>query len=494
MKHHTRKLYIVASVIIFALIIAAITAMISMRTSKLLDKKEYKQFVQELTDASDADAFKSQDDLREYITSWAKAEELDYTVDKYGNIIFDHEASPFKSKVAPTLVCGSYNYETLDSNVRLLSSLAMIAKSDLMSGRYTVIFVNDENNTGNGYRNLNKKYFKKSTKVIYLDYGKSSYISTSSFGESISTITVPVETTDGKCDTAVRVKISGIRSDEVGSSKQANTVSALSTLLTRLKSKSTICQLADFSIEDHGNMNPVTLEATILLNSYSLSSFTKYIDKQITSWEKKYKDDDEEGDGEGFSYTYEIIDDPELMPTVAYSDDTFEKLTSILYMIKNGVYKYESSDIIPDGRAEGDTCGINAITGLSVNDRGEIEIRILSQGYDNAYLDRIHSDNSLVASLFDCDYQPLSMVEPFQNTSDSLVRLLHTTYSKVNDESGTDVILRTELDNYFTPCSYLSKKREGMDIIHLRLNKDKVVSLTNTILCYIVTKGNFLSL
>ncbi len=490
MKHKKRTLYILLTVIL--IIIAAVVGIIVNNAHKLslLDKSEYRTLSSEIEEAVDSGVFTSQEDLRNYITSWADSESLEYTVDKTDNIIFSFEATATKSKLAPTVVCVSYNYETIEDNENLIAAAAMIAKTDLNAGKYTVIFFNDENNSGIGYKSINKNYFSSNDKIIYLDYGKSSYISDSSFAMNKSTIAIPTETVDSSCDTAVKITISGLSSDEVitGVSKQSNTIVALSTLLTRLKTKSTICQLADFSIEDHGNMYPVTLEATILLNSYSVDSFTSYIDKQIKSWEKKYLEDNPD-----FTYTYEVIDDADEIPTKAYSDETLSNLTSVLYMLKNDSYKYESQDTIPDGREEGDTYGINCLTGLRLSSNGNICIDILSQGYNQTYLDRITNDNAAVAELFNCNYKIKSSEDAYLNEDSSVKRVIISTYSKVNDITSAATVLTTDMDNYFTPCSYLDDIEDGADIIHIRMNNSKTISLTNTILCYIVTKGNLFS-
>ena len=71
-----------------------------------------------------------------------------------------------------------------------------------------------------------------------------------------------------------------------GINKQPDPISAFSSLLSRLKSKSVDCRIADVEVGKNGNMYPVSIEATVTLNSYNLSSFTGYIDKRIKAWEK----------------------------------------------------------------------------------------------------------------------------------------------------------------------------------------------------------------
>ena len=454
--------------------------------TKMLDTAEYSELSNAFKDSAEEGAFTSQSSLQEYITKWADDNGLEYRTDKSGNIIFSKDATDRKKKLSPTVICVSYNYETAKENARLLAGAAMVAKADITSGSRSVIFVNDEQNNGRGYKHLSKKLFKRKAKVIYLDYGSSAYISNSSFGKKNSSIRIKAGRYEPECDTAIRVHISGIDTGVIGTgiSKHPDPVAALGTLLARLKSKSAVFQLADFEIGTNGDMYPVSMDATIMLNSYAVSSFTKYIDKRIKAWEKAYGKD-----YENLSYTYEVIDDPELLPTESYSRKATARLTNVLYTLQTGLYKYEESDAIPEGKDPGDVYGINAITGLHAED-GYICVDLMTQAYDDNYMSRIMSDNTACAELFDCSITETSSAPRFLNEKDSLKRTLISTYYKLYATSSSGGALMTESDNYFTPCSYLAAKNENADVIHLRLNPDSSASFINMILCYIAFKGN----
>ena len=475
-------------VLVSVLIVAAAVSLSLYRDSltRMLDKAEYSDLSNAFKESAEEGAFTSQSSLKEFITEWADSIGLEYRIDKSGNIIFSKDATDRKKKISPTVVCVSYNYETAKENSRLLAGAAMIAKADIASGSRAVIFVNDEQNNGDGYKHLSKKFFKRKAKVIYLDYGSSAYISNSSFGKKNSVINIKAGRYEPECDTAVKVHISGIDTGIIGTgiSKHPDPVSALGTLLARLKSKSAVFQLADFEVGTNGNMYPTSMDATIMLNSYAVSSFTKYIDKRIKAWEKAYGKD-----YENLTYTYEVIDDPELLPTESYSRKATARLANVLYTLQSGLYKYEENDDIPEGREAGDVCGINAVTGLHAEE-GYICVDLMTQAYDDNYMDRIMNDNTASAELFDCSLSETSSIPRFLNEKDSLRRTLISTYYKLNDSSSTGGTLKSDYDNYFTPCSYLSAKNENADVIHLRLNPDNSSSMINTIIYYIAYKGN----
>lgn len=477
----------IALLFIVAMIIVVISIYRSGRT-KLLDKDEYSGFRTAVDEhvSSEQGGFTSQKDLMNFIEGWADEHSIVYKEDKHGNIIFNKPAVKRKKNVTPTLIAVSMNYETAADNAQILAAAAAIATSDIESGRRTVVFFNDEHGLAEGYKGLSEKYISSKTKVIFLDRGSSTYLSTGSFQQRYTEVSIPAKRVDNPCDTAVKVTITGIRSGNIGPgiNKQPDPVSALSSLLTRLKSKSVDCRLADLDIGDNGNMYPVSLEATITLNSYNLSSFTGYIDKRIKAWEKSYSQDHE-----NLVFSYEVIEDEEALPETVYSAKTTDRLTGILYTIHSGAYRYSESDSIPEGKEVGDIYGINCITDIRASD-SRITVPVIIQGVNDSFTERIQNDNKAAAELYECSYEQTGSVEAFSNTRNKLSRTFKTTYEKVTDSSVSESVLNVTTDNFFTPCSYLQEKNKNADIIHVRTKGSSTVGIANTILCYIKAKGN----
>ena len=477
----------IALILIAVLIVAGIS-IYRTRGTKLLDKEAYSAFRTSIDEiaGSEAGGFTSQRDLMTFIEKWADENSLSYKEDKSGNIIFNKPAVKRKKNVTPTLIAVNMNYETAADNAQILASAAAIALSDVESGRRTVVFFNDEQDLALGYKGLSDKYISSKTKVIYLDQGSSTYLSTGSFQQRQTEIVIPAKREDNPCDTAVKISISGIKSNVIGPGigKQPDPVSALSSLLTRLKSKSVDCRIADVKVGSNGNMYPVSLDATVTLNSYNLSSFTGYIDKRIKAWEKAYGSDYED-----LVFSYEVIEDEEDMPEKVYTADTTDKLTGILYTIRSGSYRYSESDALPEGKEIGDTYGINCLTDIRATD-DDIRIPVIIQGVNDSFTERIINDNKAAADLYNCKYSETGHVSAFVNSRDKLSRTFKNTYDKVNDGSVAESSLGLITDNYFTPCSYLQEKNSKADIIHIRTNGSSASGIANTILCYIKAKGN----
>lgn len=479
----SNNIFRIAVILLIVLIVAGVSIYRSKNT-KLLDKEAYSGFKSTIEEF--AGDFSCQQDLMDFIESWADEHSLKYKEDKYGNIIFNKSAIKRKKNVTPTLIAVSMNYETAADNTQVLAAAAAIAVSDLESGRRTVVFCNDEQGLAKGYKGLSDKYISSKTKVIYLDKGSSTYLSTGSFQQRYTEVSIPAKREDNPCDSAVKITISGIKSNVIGPaiSKQPDPFAAFSSLLTRLKSKSVDCRLADLKVGSNGNMYPVSLEATIVLNSYNMSSFTSYIEKRIKAWEKSYG-----SDYEGLVFTYELVEDENAMPEKVYTAKTTDRLTGILYTIRSGSYRYSESDAIPEGKKVGDIYGINCITDIETNDKS-ITIPVIIQGVNDPFTERILNDNKAAAELYKCTYSETDRVDAFSNSRDKLSRTFKSTYEKVNKGSVTESAISLITDNFFTPCSYLQEKNTKADIIHIRTKGSAAPDIANTILCYLKAKGN----
>ena len=477
--------------ILIILLIIAVLAGISIyksRSTALLDKEAYSEIRTAIEDVGESEAggFADQQELAGLIKQWADNHSLEYSEDDHGNIIFDKPAAGRKKNFSPTLIAVNMNYETAVDNARILASAAAIAVSDVEAGRRTVVFFNDEQGLANGYKGISKKLISSKTKVIYLDKGSSNYISTGSFQQRCSEITIPAEREENPCDTAVRISITGITSGVIapGINKRPDPISALSSLLSRLKSRSFDCRVAEVSIGNNGNMYPVSLDVTIALNSYNLNSFTGYIDKRIKAWDKAYRDS-----YENLKYEYEVIDGEDSLPETVYTAETTDKLTGILYTVTSGSYKYSENDAFPEGKEPGDVYGINCLTGLYAAD-DNIKITVITQGVNDSFTGRIINDNKAATELYECSYDQTDYTEAFSNDKDSLARTFRSTYEKVTKNVAADVTMESETDNFFTPCSYLAEKNANADIIHIRTKNSNAARVANAILCYIKGKGN----
>ena len=123
-----------------------------------------------------------------------------------------------------------------------------------------------------------------------------------------------------------------------------------------------------------------------------------------------------------------------------------------------------------------------------------IYVDLMTQAYDDGYMSRIMDDNTASAELFECKIKETSSIPRFFNERDALHRTMVSTYYKINMDSTTGGSLLSDMDNSFTPCSYLAEINPKADIVHLRFNSDNASRMINTIMCYVAYKGNNLIL
>jgi hypothetical protein len=194
-------------------------------------------------------------------------------------------------------------------------------------------------------------------------------------------------------------------------------------------------------------------------------------------------------DMEDLEYSYEVIDDPEKLPETTYTAATTDTLAGLLYTVKSGLYKYGENDAVPEYKETGDVNAINSIMDIKAGD-DSIKIKVMTQGADDMFTNRVIYDNKAAAELYGCEYTEGSKIDRFENDRDSLSLTYKKTYDKVNDNTTADAALRYDTDNFFTPCSYLAELNDKADIIHIRTNGANATKVANTLLCYIKTKGN----
>lgn len=484
-RYHHRRFIIVISIIVVIVLFAFIYRNIK---RGLFVKSDYNDLRDNLLEHSTE--FKSNDELASYITEWADSIKLKYHKDSHDNIIFTSKSTSYKTNVDDVTVCVSYNYKNIDKNIDLLSAAQYIAGSGIRSTKYNVIFFNNDNGNFDGYKNISKKYFPDNARVIYLDQGKSTYASMSSFNEANASYSIANEKEEVTCDSHVHLSISGVATDEITNriSKQPNPITAFGTVLSYLESKASKYELSNIKVTNEGNMFPTSIEVDILVNSYSLESLTKYLDKRAEAFVKKYDDDFPDID-----YSYEVIEDDSQMPETCYSPSVCKSINNIIYTFNNGTYRFDEDDKIPTDYKEDDIYGINSIEQIRETE-DHIYIDICTQAMSDAYLKLITEENKTIADFSECKYVERGTQEAFSNSDTSLYNDISFTYFKVNDLISKNIIIKQKEDFYFTPCSYIQKLNPDANIIHLCVSEDSIGLITNTILYYIESRGNFLSL
>lgn len=451
----------------------------------------------DLTDDLDAKIpnIKTTDQLMKLITDWADYAKVHYTKDDAGNIIFTKKASHQNSDKADTTVCIEMNALTSmkddeKTNGYLYAMGEYLALHGLSDGDVNVLFLNNRDNLHEGARKVSSKFFSKGTNVINLTADSSTSISRNSFASNTQSVTIPYSKQTRSCDSGLVLHIGGIVSGNPGSSigSQPNPITALDTVLTRLKSKSISFELANVKVESKGNMYPTGIEATILFNSYAQESVTTYLDERA----KKYKDDYED-DFPDIDYSYKLIEDSSSLPDTVYSDRTTDILSTFLYTVKNGTYRFDDDDTIPEDYEKGDIYGINCIEDLSVKN-GSMNVTLNTVALDDQYMKQILSENRDAATLSKAKLKSVDSWGTFSNTSNKLFQSLEDSYSKFNDLNTRNATIREKPDVGSGPCKLFEQQNSGLDIVHIGVSSKNAVKIMNTLLNYLTINDPILRL
>lgn len=466
----------------FSIIIAAVTLLLvvmvfilgSKKEYAIADKKELKSYVSRIEE--ELPAYETTDDIKNSIITWADSEGLDYKVDKHDNIIFQHKASDRNKDTTPTVVCVSYNLFTTEKNMYAIAMGEYLAKYGVNETKANIIFLNNVKNYDEGAKNIRSKYFPANSNVIYLDSAKSTFISRQSYTQGMTEISVPFTSVPRKCDTEVKISISGIKPDVPGGSikNQPNPISTLNSVLTKLRSKALAFQIADIDVKNNGNLYPSGIDITILINSYSIETVTKYLDSKAEDYTEDFIENFPD-----IKFEYEILENSDSLPEEAYSDETTNYLYNLIYTVTNGTYRFKEGEV-PDGFEENQIYGVNCYEDIEVKG-DKLVLSVNTSALSTLYMDQIMSDNRMAAELCNAEVITRSHAPEFNNLSEVFSNRIEHSYSKVNENTSKDATIKQKTDNSFTPCSYLVSKNKGLDTVHLCANKTSYYKLTNAI-------------
>lgn len=451
-----------------------------LNNTKLVNKEDYKSFRTKLIEASPD--FKNNEDFSNFIQEQTRKDNLLYITDAYGNIIVTKSATD--NSAPTTVVVTDYNYKNAITSADALTAVHEVAASKTKSGSVISIFLNNEDNSHYGAKNINKSYIPTNSNVIYISNGKNLYISNASFASSMSDLSIPYSTETVNQNAGIRVKISGIKTDSPSSyiSQQPDLFDKLYSVISKIKDKSVSYQIADLSLSNNGNMYPDSIEFTLLIDSYNLEAIQAYLDSQKEAFEKSTKKLFPDA-----GYTYEIISDESKLPKEAISTDTINSLSTFLYIAKNGNYRFEKEDKFPDKYEVGQVYATNTLEQLYV-DGDTLHLTMNTTGLTNKYRDKAVQDISSAANLASLSVSTSDNIDVFENKDDTLSADLSNIYSNLNDKSAKTIAMPVKYDSKFTTASLLQGIQPKASITHINLDEDDIyagIKITNTILNHI---------
>lgn len=476
------KIKTIIIVVIAIIILAFAIRFIPLKNAanyNLVDSEVYDALVSEMElSYSEID---SPEEYRLDITSWAIENYIEYEEDKNGNIIITKEASPGLERSPATIICTEYNSKIANEQIRAIATVKYLAKYVEKTGKLSLIFLNNELNENVGIRGISESYFGDDGNIIYLTAGSKMRMSVKSYAMAKENIVVPLEIADRTCDTGIKINISGISYSEIGSDigKYPNPLSQLSTIMTRLNEKSTSYELADLNVKEAGNMYPISLEVTLLTNSYSLEEITKYLDKRIEKVTSDFSSTCPD-----ITFTYEIIEDDEGLPSQVYSSSTVETLNNYLFTSVNGTYKFKEGQAIPQDSSVGEVFAINCLSGVDVTE-GAILIHSYTSAVDVNHINTVLKDNKTAAEFTGASVSNTKITDAFYGNQE-LADDVSDIYQVSNKGSN---LIPMKNDTFFTGCTYIQEISPGTKCAHLVESKKTGAKITNALMNHLIGRS-----
>lgn len=467
-----KKIYIIILIIIMMLLAAFFYFYLEQRVH-LLDKEAFNKYNACLSD--DAELYKSNTDYSKTIIKLANDNNINAIKDEKGNILISNQTDNGAKNIN---IISVYNYKVAKSESNTISAMLSLANAKSKHNNFNLIILNDENNSHAGFSYLKNFANAKNDYFFYLYSGNTSSLYKKGFASGTSNINVPIKRVPRKCNTKITININGINtavvSDDIG--KHPNPIISLGAILSKLKSKGYIYQLSDLNIENTGNMYPVGLKATLLVDSFAISDINEYLskkkDKFIDNYNKDYPN---------INFSYKITDDASDMPDKAFSDDTTDSLANIIYTIKNGTYKF-TNDEEDIEHTKCDIYGINILNGITIS-KDILQVKIYSLALNDSYLDKITKENQYVAKFANSEFKVVEKLSSWHSDNTDLQKKLSALYSKTSRDASKKLLVNENPIQISTPLSYIADIQKNNVAI---ISKDKdFKNITNMLLNYI---------
>lgn len=433
-------------------------------SSKLKNKLEaYK------TDLKDsASTMKTNDNIKSYLTSWAKSKGINYTTDDAGNVIMTKSAGSKYKDVAPTVIVCPYDQNQFENYINPVATALYTIKNNESTGKLTVIFTKESGHDFSGIQALDSKYITNDSKVFCLNGGQKGLFATKSGASSTYRFTQSVSYRSPSYTKAYKITISGLPGGQPDSkiSDYVNPITKLESLLASLKSKGIGYELASIKGGNDSNLYATSATMTIVVDADKEESFKEKMEELTKDFKEKYSKDYPK-----INYTYKSVSTPSKVLTTSKCS----KFVSYMYTLLDGEY-YKDDD--------GNLVSITNISYIK-SSGSSIKINSVAYSLDAANLAEIDNGEKTLCSLSGVKYKKTSSTPLWKGSSTSkfakAVSTAYNTYTSSN-LTYTDSITASN-------ASYISKLNSKCSIICVTVNDNVVEDCTGTIIEYLMNSN-----
>ena len=409
---------------------------------------------------------------------------FDVTQDQFKNIIVEVPASEGKENAPRTIlqahmdmVCvaeDGYNFDPLTSPIKLvrdekfltaegtslgaddgigIAEILYITKNfyegkfeNIPHGSLRLIFTSDEEQGMSGALNIHAEHFDDAQFMINCDSENFDDIVVGSAGNFRVDFTREINFVDTEnFDTALKIKISGLRGGHSGieiDDNRANTIKILAKTLREINLRGNV-RLANIFGGTAMNVIPSTSDATILTD-LNVDDVKKICNEVAAQVKKIFIGE------ENLIIDVETVDAPEKV----FSGEDFKNLLDLLTMINSGVYELSNTE--PKFVLASSNLGM-----IRTDDK--ITVQIMPRFNINELANEIENVNKTLAKLTDFDVKFNSYSPAWNyNPNSKLAKIAAEVFQRQNNFSAQVKIIHAGLE-----CSHFIEKNPSLDIISI---------------------------
>ncbi|MGN0710608.1 MAG: hypothetical protein ACI4LO_02520 [Anaerovoracaceae bacterium] len=403
-----------------------------------------------LTDITDVQA------LRKHLCEWAEEKGIEYSYDKYNNVIMTkHAAEGFEEAPSAIVQCSMGTGDSLLQYQAMAAALYMIDKVQ-NQGDLRVIFTVADENGYTGAENIDAKYLDADY-FINLTHAEKTSFTIGSAGTSHYAFSKELNWIAPTYPNAYELSIRGLNGGSSGitSGPHPNPIKIIGDFLASAKSKGVLMEIASFNGGQAADRYPSDATAVVLINHNDVSRFEKWSTQEIKEFEDKYSETEE-------NYTFTIT--PVESPQTAISKDDSTNILGLMYTMINGTYlKTEEKEVIA-------TSNIGVIS----TSTGNLNVEICARSLDSAVLEEMGSAFDVICGLNDISHTNTAQSPIWLSDEESpLLISLTEIFDKDFDKK---VKYKTTMEN--TECAIFKNRNPELDILSMSVNlKNNVTEL-----------------
>ncbi len=460
---------IISSIMLFILLSLSLVSCTSSEEASLKSKVESKTIAYK-TDLEDSlDSFKSNNDIKRYLTSWAKSKNIPFSVDSHNNVIMSISANEQYSKAAPTVIIANYDHKNIKNNINQITTALYLIKNNENTGDLSVIFVSSTGNDFSGIKGLSKLYFPNNTNVFCLNNNTRSMWSFNTAGITSYEFKGNIEYTEPEGNNAIEISISGMPGGIPNSSANNynNPIKKLTNLLAYFKSHAKIFELAQISGGNSSNLYPQNAKMTIVLNNNYLEKVKEKIDSTIKDF-----NDDIQSDYPNAKMEYKEVP----LPKKVLTKTSLDNFISSQYTLLNGTYMKDDSN------------KITAVTNIGQISMDEKSYTILASAtsMSSMALSNITDDYKTICGLSNLSFKKINSVPIWDSKIDENNNFAKEINKAFNDYTSYDMEYKSVVQA--TNTSFILNKNKNCNIVELSYTPEKIERYAGTILTFMLNQ------